>query len=206
METPKTTPIINSEEEDDLNHLFDLNSFLEYTKNQSFVGSSEPERAVFHRKFYGMVKSAIDKYEKDILEALDDEKCSLDEKHALIIQATLEGVGNMTPDVPEAVEFRNKASRAINVVLFELKNLFEDVVNRWMKFYIKEFWIMLELGITEFATMDKYVQHQIIAGSNKLNSRVIVLKELLTQFIQVVSRKVTVHSNLDWSKDCHSWL
>ena len=191
MDTPKTASIISQEDSEEICRLLDIKEFLSETKDFHELGETEEAKTIFHQKLCTIVEEAVMSYQSTILKALDYDTCKIDEEHANIIAKALEELIKMFPDVSGGSDLKSRICRSVNLLLFELKNIFEDVINRWIKFYIREFWIMLELGITEFSTMNKYVEDAIAQGSNKLNKIQGLLNELILAFIRGVSRKVS---------------
>lgn len=78
-----------------------------------------------------------------------------------------------------------------NLFLMEIHDIFIDVVNSWMLFYLKYLWEFIELGINEFSTFRKFVLWDYeTTGAKKVHRKERVLREVLSEFVAVAVERV----------------
>jgi hypothetical protein len=210
IETTKTTRLLDSKGLENLNSLFneatfstmvslthlDQNESQDKGKNQVISVSQSQHQDQkdtldsLYLSLVEMTKRETLSYRDMILEALDQDQTDLTLKHAKLLSQAIEEVGSWLGDISAPWEMKQVILSSVNYIFIELKNLFEQLVARWVSFYIKEFWIMLELGITEFSTMQLYVMEQTVAKSFSDHFQYPSIRELFSTFIEGISRKV----------------
>lgn len=138
----------------------------------------------------GLRRSSRD-YSKAILQSFDNEKADLDESHQSALEEAIHRLEtDLDSKLSQASTLVSNFKNSLNMLLFEIKMTLEKMINRWLKFYTREFWVMVELGINEFDTMDKYVCSVLKAEVETNFSDSSLARELLDQSIETVSRKV----------------
>ena len=185
METPKTDKVIESDDMEQVQNIIEVTRFVKTYSDVQSIGDVKD----FHKKIMKTLNTSIMEYKDAILEGFRLDEPELDLKHSEILIRTIQLWGILLEE-DHTAHLKPALVRVTNLIFFELKNLFEDIVNRWMKFYLREFWVMLELGVTEFTTMDKFVYHMLVDHSNKVKTKSPLLTSFYVDFIQCTSRKV----------------
>jgi len=185
----ETTSMIDSSLLEDVKRLLEVDKFIETYRDEVGKELEEEEILTLHGKLLVIFGKATEAYKQAVLHDLKSDKADLDEKHSIILSEAVQNMHDLLKDQKAEMEFTPKIVRSFNCIMFELKNIFEDLINRWLKFYTKEFWIMTELGITEFSTMDKYVHWKLMNSLDKVNPEVKYLREMFAEFIDGVSAK-----------------
>jgi hypothetical protein len=190
VQSTKTSAIIVGSLLADVKRLAEVDMFMHTYREEINANTIDDEILTLHEQILGIFGKAAEAYRQAIVHDLKTDKADLDEKHSIILLETINSLHNLVHADNAEMAFTPRIVRCFNCIMFELKNIFEDVVNRWLKFYTKEFWIMLELGITEFSTMDKYVYWTLMTSLEKANPEVKYLREMFIEFIDGVSGKV----------------
>jgi hypothetical protein len=154
---------------------------------------------------------ALDRFQlslRDSIEFTGDPNLDLDFKQLTKFITTqveekykrFNGIADFTKDI---LEFAT-------IVAKELKGLLIDVINCWLKFYIREIWTMIELGVNEYPTFNLYVYtkikklsaHKIFRPEDELFNR-------FKGFVKTVSKKcgmVVLSISYDIKNKVHDFL
>ena len=55
----------------------------------------------------------------------------------------------------------NSVLKSVDLMVLEMRGIAIDACNFWMKFYLKEIWIMHELGVNEYSTFSLFIYEQL---------------------------------------------
>jgi hypothetical protein len=186
----KKLGFISLEAQKQLRNLTDQGLFiLSLTKSLETIPDIEVISSVQNQTL-NIFKEASKAYEDSILSCLDKKDVDLDEKLSeILIESSTKLREVLEPHTVDQSAI-SQYSSLLPVVLFTLKACLESVIDRWLKFYEREFWVMVELGIDEFATMDLYITSGLfeIMLEEKLGCPFV--KELVNQTIRSISKKV----------------
>lgn len=197
-ETYESRSILDADLMDGVKRLIDADLFIAKYREDIQRECPDEEVLSLHGELLDTLRKATQAFKQAICENLKIDSTDLDEKSSIILSEAVKSAQKLIHEELSGMKFTSWTMRSFSAIMLELKNIFEDVVNRWLKFYLKEFWIMIELGINEFSTMDQYVYWKLMTTLEKINPEIKYLRDLFADFIQGVSMKVIKKLTVDW--------
>ena len=201
MQASNTTAILAGSLLADVKLLADGDLFAKAFRDEIGGDATDDHVMELRAQILALFREAAENYRQAIVQDLMADKADVDERHSIIVSDTVKSLYTLIHADNVNIEIMSRVVRSFNAIMFQLKNIFEDVINRWLKFYTKEFWIMIELGVIEYSTMDKYVYWKLMTSLEKANPEVKYLREMFSEFIQGISAKVVSWLTLDWNSN-----
>lgn len=143
-----------------------------------------------HKEYLNIIEEASKAYQQSIVEHVLKKKYEIDEKLSEIQATASKAINELCIKHKLDQNSSSEISGILGLVLFQLKHEFEWVINRWLKFYTREFWVMVELGIDQFSVMDRYLVSKLVDEIHAEFSENKYVLELIIRFASTITEPV----------------
>ena len=159
-----------------------------------------------------LIDEKIEKYRRLVVESIDlgGNNANFDEEYSRLNSFLLHQLYNIFGRVQQKEIVAHKISQTADYMMLEMRSLLTDVVNSWVKFNLKEIWIMLELGISDFQVYNLYLYHRIkMTSRDKLYNLPLPISSKTTRLLKDVLKKVgmlLLTVSFDFKNKIHQYL
>lgn len=119
-----------------------------------------------------LLESHFSKFEYILERDLDIHKANTDHEWGMVHAQFMKSLESTVADDIFGFtkqKLANSIMKAVDVMVLEMRGLAIDASNFWMKFYLKEIWLMHELGVNEYSTFTLFIYEQLqILVSHKM--------------------------------------
>jgi hypothetical protein len=163
---------------------------LEYLEAQLSAIKKPGEIKILYNSISRMILNTLDEFEEAILSKLQTDSLCFDEELQELSIHLNAGFLKMQTQDKHLEQVLTDATAASALILFEMKAILIEVIERWLKFYLKEFWVMIEIGVKELETYQLYVYEDLKNNLSLFRLKEETVRLRLKKFTKQISMKV----------------
>jgi hypothetical protein len=182
--------IINETNLSTVSRFLDEKQGLQYLESQLAAKKKPTEIKILYNTISRMILNTLDEFEDAIVSKIQTDSLCFDEELQELSIHLHAGFKKMEAHDPQLEQVMAEATTASALILFEMKAILIEVIERWLKFYLKEFWLMIEIGINDLETYQLYIYEDLKNNLSLFRLKEETVRLRFKKFTKEISKQV----------------